>query len=74
VWGFADWPPIFLRARNPGPLTLGCYHEFLLRLQYIVLVDPPASKEAVAHHFLAKQKDEADQDGHQEKLYDSRPG
>jgi hypothetical protein len=46
----------------------------LLRLQYVVLVDPPAAKEAVAHHFLAKQKDEADQDGHQEKLYDSRPG
>jgi len=33
-----------------------------LRLQYIALVDPPASKEAVAHHLLAKQKNEADQD------------
>jgi hypothetical protein len=36
----------------------------LLRLQYVVLVDPPTSKEAVAHHLLAKQKNEADQDGH----------
>ena len=46
-----------------------CYylsHEMracLLRLQYVVLVDPPTSKEAVAHHLLAKQKNEADQDG-----------
>jgi hypothetical protein len=36
----------------------------LLRLQYVVLVDPPTSKEAVAHHLLPKQKNEADQDGH----------
>jgi hypothetical protein len=36
----------------------------LLRLQYVVLVDPPTSKEAMAHHLLAKQKNEADQDGH----------
>jgi hypothetical protein len=27
-----------------------------------MLVDPPASKEAVAHHLLTKQKDETDQD------------
>jgi hypothetical protein len=36
--------------------------ECPLRLQHIALVDPPASKEAVAHHLLAKQKNEADQD------------
>ena len=42
------------------------YGSSLLRLQYVVLVDPPASKEAVAHHLLAKQKNEADQDGQRE--------
>jgi hypothetical protein len=30
----------------------------LLRLQYVALVDPAAAKEAVAHHVLAKQKND----------------
>jgi hypothetical protein len=34
-----------------------------LRFQDVVLVDPAASKEAVAHHGLAKQKKEDDQGG-----------
>ena len=63
-----------LAAHNtPGRIRVQCsWFEFisqgmrvsLLRLEYVVLVDPPTSKEAVAHHLLAKQKNEADQDGH----------
>jgi hypothetical protein len=34
----------------------------LLRLEDVALVDPPASKEAVAYHLLAEQKNERDQD------------
>jgi hypothetical protein len=36
--------------------------ERLLRLQYVALVDPPTSKEAVTYHFLAEKKNERDQD------------
>jgi len=36
-----------------------------------VLVDPATSKEAVAHHVLAKQKNEGYQDGYKEELYNS---
>jgi hypothetical protein len=35
-----------------------------------VLIDPPALKEAVFYHLLAKQKDEGYQDDQQKKLYD----
>jgi hypothetical protein len=42
-----------------------------LGLQNVVLVDPAASKEAVAHHGLAKQKKEAHKDGQQKELYKS---
>jgi hypothetical protein len=34
----------------------------VLGFQYVALVDPAASKEAVAHHGLAKQKNDAYQD------------
>jgi hypothetical protein len=33
-----------------------------LGFQYVALVDPAAAKEAVAHHGLAKQKNDAYQD------------
>jgi hypothetical protein len=59
-----------LGRQNPGvrpelrlSSLLVVYQDCLLRLEHITLVDPPASKEAVAHHLLAQQKDEADQDG-----------
>jgi hypothetical protein len=32
-----------------------------LWFQYVVLVNPATSKEAVAHHILAKQKNDHDQ-------------
>jgi hypothetical protein len=35
--------------------------ERLLRLQYVALVDPPASEEAVTYHLLAEKKNERDQ-------------
>jgi hypothetical protein len=34
-----------------------------LRFQDVALVDPAALKETVAHHGLAEQKNEDDQDG-----------
>jgi hypothetical protein len=36
--------------------------QYLLRFQSIVLTDPAALKEAVAHHGLAKQKNDHYQD------------
>jgi hypothetical protein len=36
-----------------------------------VLVDPATSKEAVAHHVLAKQKNDGYQDDYKEELYNS---
>jgi hypothetical protein len=36
-----------------------------------VLVDPATSKEAVAHHVLAKQKNDRYQDDYKEQLYNS---
>jgi hypothetical protein len=32
--------------------------QCLLGFQYVALVDPATSKEAVAHHILAKQKND----------------
>jgi hypothetical protein len=57
-----------LRIRSPpvGSVLLG--------LQNVALVDPPASKEAVAYHLVAEQKNEGYQDDQQEKLYDPYPG
>jgi hypothetical protein len=45
--------------------------QCLLGLQYVALIDPPASKEAVAYHLLAEQKNEGYQDDQQKELYDS---
>jgi hypothetical protein len=39
-----------------------------------VLVDPATSKEAVADHVLAKQKNDGYQDDYKEELYNSWPG
>jgi hypothetical protein len=36
--------------------------ERLLGLEYVALVDPSVAKEAVAHHLLAEEKNETDQD------------
>jgi hypothetical protein len=36
-----------------------------------VLVDKAASKEAVTHHGLAKQKDDDRQEGDKQELYNS---
>lgn len=44
-----------------------------LGLEYVALVDPPAAKEAVAHHLLAEKKNEAEQDDQEKELYDSQP-
>jgi hypothetical protein len=42
--------------------------QYLLRFQYVALVDPATSKEAVAHHILAKQKNDHYQKDHKEEL------
>jgi hypothetical protein len=46
----------------------------LLGLEYVALIHPAASKEAVTHHLLAKEKHEADQDDQEKELYESQPG
>lgn len=43
----------------------------LLWFQHVVLVDPAASKEAMAHHVLANQKNDDYQDDQQKELYNS---
>jgi hypothetical protein len=48
--------------------------HYLLRSQYVVLVDPAPLKEAVSHHVLAQQKNDGYQDDYKEELYNSRPG
>jgi hypothetical protein len=54
-------------------LRFGVIIDRQLGLEYIALVDPAAAKEAVAHHLLAEQKNEADKDGQEKKLYDAQP-
>jgi hypothetical protein len=36
--------------------------EWVLRLQYVALVDPPTAKEAMAYHLLTQQENQAEQD------------
>jgi hypothetical protein len=49
-----------------GPKMIG--H---LGLQHVMLVDPAASKEAMAHHVLSKQKNDDYQEDQQKELYNS---
>ena len=53
--------------KRPRPQLL----QYLLRFQYTVSADPAALKKAVAHHGLAEQKNDHDQDDQKEELYNS---
>jgi hypothetical protein len=57
------------RSLSESELQATILFTVLLSFQHVVLIDPSAAKEAVAHHLLAKQKNEACQDGQKEKLY-----
>jgi len=65
-------------ASTPGNAKLGIlgtatktFLKCLLRPEGVVPVDPAASKEAVTHHVLAKQKNDDYQDGDEQELYNS---
>jgi hypothetical protein len=61
-WGCEAW-----HRRNRDQDFFAC----LLRPEGVVPVNPAASKEAVTHHVLAKQKDDDCQDDDEQELYNS---